>query len=172
MSPDTTPLKAVRDGLPNVYPRLWRYALALTGRRDWAEDLVQSACVRAMEQASRFDPGTHLDRWLFVMTQRLWLNELRARKVREGGGLQPVEETPLVDPGPTTETNILARGVLNLVQQLPDAQRHAVFLVYVEGYSYKEAAEIMEIPVGTVMSRLAAARKRLNTQMAEKGAIA
>ena len=123
-----------------------------------------------MEKANQFQVGTHLDRWLFVMAQRLWLNELRARKVRQGGGLQPIEETPLADPSPSAETNILAQRVLSLVQQLPDAQRHAVFLVYVEGYSYKEAAETMEIPIGTVMSRLAAARKRLNGQIADEGA--
>lgn len=157
----------VRKGLPGVYPRLWRYAVALTGRRDWADDLVQTTCLRAMEKSELFRPDTHLDRWLFTMAQRIWLNELRARKVREGGGLVPVEETPIADTKPDSETNILARDVLSKVQGLPDAQREAVFLVYVEGYSYKEAAEMMDIPIGTVMSRLAAARKRLNAQLAQ-----
>lgn len=158
----------VREGLPGLYPRLWRYAMALTGRRDWADDLVQATCVRALEKSASYEPGTHLDRWLFVMAQRLWLNELRSRKVRQGGGLQPVEDTPLPDPAPPADVNILARDVLSKAQLLPDAQRHALFLVYVEGYSYAEAAAFMEIPIGTVMSRLAAARKRLNEQMVEK----
>ncbi|MEO9895833.1 MAG: RNA polymerase sigma factor [Paracoccaceae bacterium] len=155
--------------MAEIHPRLWRYAVALTGRRDWADDLVQATCLRAIEKAEQFQVGTHLDRWMFVMAQRLWLNELRSRKVRQGSGLQSVEDTPLADPSPGVETNIMAHRVLSLVQQLPDAQRHAVFLVYVEGYSYKEAAEIMDIPIGTVMSRLAAGRKRLNGQMAEEG---
>ncbi|WP_367274396.1 RNA polymerase sigma factor [uncultured Tateyamaria sp.] len=157
----------VRDGIPAVYPRLWRYAVALTGRRDWADDLVQTTCLRALDKADQFEPGTHLDRWMFRMAQRVWLNELRSRKVRTGGGLVPVEEIDLPDKKPEPETNILARDVLNRVNALPEAQRQAVVLVYVEGYAYKEAAEIMEIPIGTVMSRLAAARKRLNSEMAE-----
>lgn len=104
---------------------------------------------------------------MFRMAQRVWLNELRSRKVRTGGGLVPVEEIDLPDKKPEAETNIMARDVLNRVNALPEAQRQAVVLVYVEGYAYKEAAEIMEIPIGTVMSRLAAARKRLNSEMAE-----
>ncbi|WP_415401355.1 RNA polymerase sigma factor [Tateyamaria sp. SN3-11] len=150
-----------------VYPRLWRYAVALTGRRDWADDLVQTTCLRALDKAAQFEAGTHLDRWMFRMAQRVWLNELRSRKVRVGGGLVPVEDIDLPDKTPGADVNILARDVLNRVNALPEAQRQSVFLVYVEGFSYKEAAEIMEIPIGTVMSRLAAARKRLNTEMAD-----
>ncbi len=160
-------IRIVREGLPEVYPRLWRYAMSLTGRRDWADDLIQTTCVRALDKAEQFEPGTHLDRWMFRMAQRIWLNELRSRKVRTGGGLVPVEEIDIADKSPDTEVNIFAREVLNKVNSLPEAQRQAVVLVYVEGFSYKEAAEIMEIPIGTVMSRLAAARKRLNTEMAE-----
>lgn len=156
----------VKDGLDAVYPRLWRYAVALTGRRDWGDDLAQATCLRALEKSDLFTPGTKLDRWVFRMAQRLWLNELRSRKVRTGGGLVPIEETPLEDPRAQTEMNIEAREVLSKVQALPDAQRQAVFLVYVEGYSYKEAAEMMEIPIGTVMSRLAGARKRLGEALA------
>jgi len=152
--------------MAEVYPRLWRYAMSLTGRRDWADDLIQTTCLRALDKADQFQPGTHLDRWMFRMAQRIWLNELRSRKVRTGGGLVPVEEIDLPDSSPGTEVNIIAREVLNRVNTLPEAQRQAVVLVYVEGFSYKEAAEIMEIPIGTVMSRLAAARKRLNTDMA------
>lgn len=165
MREDTNSFDAVKSGLPEIYPRLWRYALALTGRRDWADDLAQAASLRAMEKAELFQVGTHLDRWLFTMTQRLWLNELRSRKVREGGGLVPIEDMAIPDNKPDSETNILARDVLSKVQGLPDAQRQAVFLVYVEGYSYRDAAEMMDIPIGTVMSRLAAARKRLNSQL-------
>ena len=93
------------------------------------------------------------------MAQRVWLNELRSRKFRTGGGLVPVEEIDLPARLPDSETNIFVRDVLNQVNTLPEAQRQSVFLVYVEGFSYKEAAEIMEIPIGTVMSRVAAARR-------------
>lgn len=66
-----------------------------------------------------------------------------------------------------TETNIFARQVLDKMMKLPEAQRETVFLVYVEGYAYREAAEMLEIPIGTVMSRLAAARKSLTSSLSE-----
>ena len=154
-----------------VFPRLWRYCMALTGQRDWADDLAQTTCLRAIEQSTKFEAGTHLDRWMFKMAQRVWLNELRSRKVRTGGGLVPVEEIDLPDTLPSSESNIFAREVLNQVNTLPEAQRQSVFLVYVEGFSYKEAADMMEIPVGTVMSRLAAARRVISGRMStDKGA--
>lgn len=148
-----------------VFPRLWRYCMALTGQRDWADDLAQATCLRAIEQADKFEAGTHLDRWMFRMAQRVWLNELRSRKVRVGGGVVPVEDVDLRDEKPDSETNIFARDVLSKVNALPVGQRQSVLLVYVEGFSYKEAANIMEIPIGTVMSRLAAARRVIAAAM-------
>ncbi len=155
----------MRAGITAHYARIWRYCMALTGYRDWADDLVQLTCLRAIEKAQQFEPGTYVDRWLFRIAQRAWLNELRKRKVRMGQGLVPVEETDLPFDGPETETNILARQVLNLTTALPEAQRVTLFLVYVEGYSYAEAAAHLEIPVGTVMSRLATARRTLNAKI-------
>lgn len=118
-------------------------------------------CLRALERSESYTPGTHLDRWLFRLTRNIWLNELRSRRVRQGAGLVAVEETDISDPAPAMETNILARQVLDKVNQLPAAQRETVLLAYVEGYSYKETAEILDIPIGTVMSRLSSARKSL-----------
>lgn len=150
----------MRAGLDAVYPRLWRYALARTGRREWADDLAQATALRAIEKAHLFDPETHLDRWLFRMAQRVWLNELRSRKVREGGGLVPVED--IEHPSANNiETNILASEVLTRISELPEVQRVTVFLVYVEGYRYAEAAAHLDVPIGTIMSRLATARKTL-----------
>lgn len=149
----------VRGGVAKVYPRLWRFCLSLTGDRASGEDLAQATVVRALEQADRFEPGTHLDRWLFVMARRLWLNELRHRAVRRGAGLRPVEELDLPAPGPEIETHIFASEVFDVVTGLPKAQRVTALLVLVEGYSYAEAAEALDIPVGTLMSRVAAARR-------------
>ncbi len=156
-----SPQEIVRDGLPAVYPRLWRYALSLTTKRDWAEDLSQQTCVRAIEKAELFDPNTHLDRWLFRMMHNLWINELRSRKVRTGAGLVPVEDVGLPDEKVKTEANIYASEVLSAVNALPEAQRACVMLAYVEGYSYQETADVLDIPIGTVMSRLSAARGKL-----------
>ncbi|HQF30231.1 MAG TPA: RNA polymerase sigma factor [Hyphomicrobiales bacterium] len=151
----------MRHGLKAVFARLWRYCLVLTGSRDRADDLAQLVCVRALEKAAHFTPGSHLDRWLFRMAQRVWFNELRSDAVRRGGGLASVDDVDLPDHGADPEASLMAREVLREVLTLPEAQRFAVALVYVEGYSYKEAAEILDIPIGTVMSRLAAARTRI-----------
>ena len=153
--------RAVRAGLPPVFPRIWRYAVALTGSRERADDLAQSVCLRAMEQADKFEPGTRLDRWLFRMTHNLWVSELRKTAVRQGGGLLPIDAAEIADPRQDPEADLMRRDVMLNVLRLPEAQRHAVMLVYVEGYSYRDAAEIMDIPLGTVMSRLATARSTL-----------
>ncbi len=157
----------IREALPDLYPRLWRFCIALTGSPDDASDLAQATTTRALEKAGQYKTGTHLDRWLFVMARRVWLNELRREKFRQGQGLVPVEDTPIPDEKADTEANIFAREVLSEMTKLPEAQRETVFLVYVEGFAYKEAAEMLDIPIGTVMSRLAAARKRLNERLGE-----
>ena len=144
-----------------MYPRLWRFSLALTGTRASADDLAQTTALRAVENAAKFQPGTHLDRWLFVMARRIWLNEKRAEKVRKAGGLVPVEEIDIPDEKNLQETNIFASDVFRQVMGLPEAQRITVLLVYVEGNTYQEAADLLEIPVGTIMSRLSAARKAI-----------
>lgn len=151
----------VRKGLPGNYARLWRFALVLTGDRSSADDLAQATALRAVEYARSFKPGTHLDRWLFVIARRIWLNEKRSEKVRRSGGLVPVEDIDIPDPKENPETNIFAADVFRLVMELPEAQRITVLLVYVEGHSYQEAAEILDIPAGTIMSRLSAARKTI-----------
>jgi RNA polymerase sigma-70 factor, ECF subfamily len=144
----------VRDGLDRRLPRLWRFCLVLSGNRSVADDLVQATCLRALEREDQFQPGTRLDRWLFRVAQTVWLNQLRAEKVRRGGGLVPVEQAGLIDAASDAEASLFANEVFSEVMALPEAQRAAVLLVYVEGYLYKEAAEHLDVPVGTVMSRL------------------
>jgi RNA polymerase sigma-70 factor (ECF subfamily) len=151
----------VTAGLEANLARLWRYGLVLSGARDVADDLVQATCVRAIERADQFQAGTRLDRWLFSILRSIWLNELRSRRVREGGGFVDAAEALVVDGSREIETNIFAGQVLREVGGLPEAQREAVLLVYVEGLSYREAAEVLTVPIGTVMSRLAAARLTL-----------
>jgi RNA polymerase sigma-70 factor (ECF subfamily) len=153
--------EAVKAGLREHLRRLWRYGLVLSGSRDTADDLVQATCLRALERAHQFQPGTHLDRWLMTILHSIWLNDIRAARYRKGQGLVDAETALVFDGAEQIETNISATQVLKHVQSLPDAQRETVFLVYVEGYSYREAATLLEIPIGTVMSRLAGARAKL-----------
>jgi RNA polymerase sigma-70 factor, ECF subfamily len=151
----------VMKGMAAELKRLWRYGLVLSGNRDTAEELVQATCVRALERSHQFEAGTRLDRWLISILHSIWLNEVRARKVRQGQGLVDADAVLVFDGLRDTETNILARQVLREVQGLPEAQRETVFLVYVEGLTYREAADTLTVPIGTVMSRLSAARARL-----------
>ena len=117
--------------------------------------------MRAIERADQFVAGTRLDRWLFSILRSIWLNEIRSRRIRQGGGFVDAEETLSIDGAHDIETNILAGQVLKAIGRLPEAQRETVLLVYGEGYSYAEAAEALGIPIGTVMSRLATARSAL-----------
>ena len=160
----------VKAGLAPNLARLWRYGLVLSGARDVADDLVQATCLRAIERADQFQSGTRLDRWLFSILRSIWLNELRSRRVREGGGFVDASEALVVDGGREIETNIFATQVLKEVGGLPEAQREAVLLVYVEGLSYREAADVLAAPIGTVMSRLAAARLTLGKLQAAPAA--
>lgn len=158
----------VKEGIPSVFPRVWRFAFALAGTRERADDLAQSTCLRAIEKASQFKPGTQLDRWMFRITHNLWISELRKETVRRGGGLVQVEDAELPNPSQTPEETMMLRDVMLAVLRLPEAQRAAVIIVYVEGYSYKDAAMILDIPIGTVMSRLATARATLGHTFKEQ----
>lgn len=151
----------IRAGLSQHLTRLWRYGVVLSRQRDVADDLVQATCVRALERAAQFTSGTRLDRWLFAILHSIWLNEVRSRRVRMGQGFVDADETLVFDGARETETHILAGQVLRRAQALPEAQRTAVFLAYVEGLSYREVADILGVPIGTIMSRLAAARAKL-----------
>jgi RNA polymerase sigma-70 factor, ECF subfamily len=151
----------LRKALPVLLPRLWRFALRLAGDKHDAEDLVQRACLRALERRHQLQAGTVILSWLFSIMHTVWLNEVRARKVRNHASLQWDEELTetLVDCASVDpETNALYQQVIAAVARLPEAQRAVMLLVAVEGLSYREAADILSIPVGTVMSRLARAR--------------
>ncbi len=162
---------AIRGEITRVYPRLWRYCVAICKSREDGGDLAQAACLRAIEKQDQFEPGTAFDKWIFTIAKRVWLNELRSQKVRRGSGLILVEDADLPDNKPSSETNIFAGEVLSEVMALPEAQRETVLLVYVEGFSYKDTAAILDIPIGTVMSRLAAARKTIASRFGEHGGV-
>lgn len=150
-----------RRELGLLLPRLWRYGLVLSRQKHLAEDLVQTTCVRALERAGQFAAGTRLDRWLLAIMHSIWLNELRSQRVRQGQGFVDAEQELSFDGESQAQEQVLAAQVIKRVNGLPEAQRETVFLAYVEGLSYKEIAEVLHIPVGTVMSRLAAARGKL-----------
>jgi RNA polymerase sigma factor (sigma-70 family) len=157
-----TPHDVIVAELPALLPRLWRYGLVLARDPVAAEDLVQATCLRALERSSQFAIGTRLDRWLFSILRSIWINQLRAQRIRTGHGLVDPEKFLVTDGEHEIETNILAGQVLKRTLGLPEAQRETLLLVYVEGLTYQEAADVLNVPIGTVMSRLAAARLKLS----------
>ncbi|QWA10623.1 sigma-70 family RNA polymerase sigma factor [Sodalis ligni] len=151
----------IRDELGHYLTRLWRYGMVLSRKPDIADDLVQSTCVRAMERAGQFTAGTALDRWLFSILHSIWINEIRSRQIRQGQGFVDIDEVTAHSGESDSVSHIWANQIMDRVNQLPEAQRNAVFLVYVEGFTYQEAAQTLSVPIGTIMSRLAAARLTL-----------
>jgi RNA polymerase sigma-70 factor, ECF subfamily len=147
--------------LPSFLPRLWRFAIRLAANPHDAEDLVQRACVRALERRHQLQPGTSPLSWMYSIVHSVWLNEVRARRIRNRSSMQWSEELADTVPDPsgaTPEADVLHRQIIAAVEGLPDAQRAVMLLVAIEGLSYREAAEVLDIPIGTVMSRLARAR--------------
>jgi len=155
--------EAIRRDLAQYLSRLWRYGLVLSHQRDIADDLVQATCVRAIERAAQFEAGSRMDSWLFSILHSIWLNEVRAQQIRRGQGFVDIDM--LTESG-NCDDPIWTNDVMKRVARLPEAQRDTVFLVYVEELSYREAAKILNVPVGTVMSRLATARLTLTQDRA------
>lgn len=150
----------LRGELPLYLARLWRYGLVLSRKRDVAEDLVQATCLRALEKSSQFVPGTRLDRWLFTILHSVWINQVRATQLTQQQNIDESDELAF-QVSDSDADHLWAQQVRERINRLPEAQRNAVFLVYVEGFTYQEAAETLAVPVGTIMSRLANARQAL-----------
>jgi RNA polymerase sigma-70 factor (ECF subfamily) len=150
-----------------LLPRLRRFARTLTRAEQEADDIVQESCLRALARADQWDPAQPLDRWVFRIARNLWISELRKRSVRTGAGQVPAEESAELVALETGEARMLAADVRGLVAALPRELAVVLLTVSVEGYSYADAAELLGIPIGTVMSRIHRARKALGRQIAE-----
>lgn len=162
MAEKKNPRGAVAAALGAERAAIWRFALSLSGQPDIADDLAQATCLRAIEKADQFeDRGGGIIGWLLTICRSIWLNELRTAARRRTGGMDAASAESLIDLKSDVEMNIFAREVFSKVLALPEAQRATVELVYVQQFTYSETAEILDVPVGTVMSRLFAARKAL-----------
>jgi RNA polymerase sigma-70 factor (ECF subfamily) len=154
---------------------LYRTALRMTRNESDAEDLVQEAYLRAFRSLHQFTEGTNLRAWLFRILTNTYINDYRRRQRRPtSSSLDDIEEfylyDHLIDSGvqPTSErpedivmTKLSVSSVIDAIESLPEEFRQVVLLADVEGFAYREIAEIVDIPVGTVMSRLYRARRRL-----------
>ena len=153
--------KVVEAALVAKYANLWRFALALSGDATTADDLVQATSMRALEKANQLVDTSKPLAWLFAICRSIWLNQMRSDKIRAAQSLETAPDVALISTNSSVEANIFAAEVFTEVMRLPEAQRETVMLVYVEGFSYREAAATLDIPLGTVMSRLSAARAKL-----------
>jgi RNA polymerase sigma-70 factor (ECF subfamily) len=152
--------------LVGLVPKLRRFACSLAGNQADGDDLVQSACEKALRNQAQFSMGTRMDSWMYRIIQTLWLDDLRKRKVR-GVTVDPAD-IEVGDEGKAAglpEHRMMLARTSAAMATLPEPQRVVLSLVAVEGLSYRETAEVLEVPVGTVMSRLSRAREALLPQL-------
>jgi RNA polymerase sigma-70 factor (ECF subfamily) len=146
-----------------LLPRLRRFAYGLCGSKDEGDDLVQAACERALSRLDQWQEGTRLDSWMFRVVQTIWIDRIRAQKVR--GIVSDITDADHLvgdDGTRSTEARLTLNTVREAIADLPEDQRIVLVMVSVDGRSYKETAEALDLPIGTVTSRLARARLRLH----------
>lgn len=149
-------------------PSLERYARSLTRDPDSAEDLVQESLLRAVSRIHQFQPGTNLRAWLFTILRNLYSDAMR-RKQRQGPTV-PIEEWDSRVKSPAEQPRALEfRDFRRAFFRLPAVDQEILLLVGVEGLSYEEAAESLDVALGTVKSRLFRARERLRQSELDLG---
>ena len=147
----------ISEAIVAALPRLRRFARTLCRNTHDADDLVQLAVERALRNAAQYRPEAKPLHWLFGIVRHAWVDELRARQRRQRLFAPP----ELGEDAATTDATLEGIALQRALATLPDEQRLTVGLVLVEGLSYKEAADVLDIPIGTLTSRLARARTAL-----------
>lgn len=154
-----------RSEMIQMLPRLRRFARGLTGSTSAADDLVQGACERALRAADSWQPGTRFDSWMYRIVRNLWIDD--RRKTRP----EPLDEAGMDPPGEdgrrVADSRLRMAEVRDHISALPEGQREVLMLVCVEDMSYREAADVLGVPIGTIMSRLARARVALAESLGE-----
>jgi len=156
-----------RNAVIAALPRLRRFCQGLAGSAQDGDDLMQSTVERALSRANHFEAGTRIDSWMFRIAQNLRIDAARAAQRR--GHQVPIEDMPDAmgeDGRATVENRSDLAAAQRALQAVPEDQRAAFLLVVVEGMSYREAAEVLDVPLGTIMSRLARARGRIEQAIA------
>ena len=157
-----TPSVSFEDELSALLPRLRRFAHGLSRNSADADDLTQMTIERALRSKSQWQPGTRLDSWLYRIMRNLWIDTVRSRGRKERREA-PADEAELLghDPRPGIEARIDLSRVMAAMEQLPHEQREVIALILIEGFGYREAAELLGLPIGTVSSRLVRGRTAL-----------
>ena len=159
---------AFESDLLTLLPRLRRFALSLSHDAIDGDDLCQMAVERALRSRDQWQPGTRLDSWMFRIMRNLWIDEVRMRGRRDRT-FAPEEAGAMVgdDGDRRIEMAVEVTDVGRAMDRLPPEQREAIALVLVEGFAYREAAEILDIPMGTLTSRLVRGREALMRELGE-----
>ena len=161
------PEPPLRDQVAALLPRLRRFARTIARHAADADDLVQITVERALVRLDQWRPNTRLESWMFTIMKNAWIDEVRAR-ARRSRVLAPEEAGQNVGDS-SAQAQLIAMSVEAAMARLPDEQRIAVALVLVEGLSYKEAAAVAEIPMGTLTRRLARGREALMQMLSDGG---
>lgn len=146
-------------------PKLRRYARALLGDPIRADDLVQEALVRGLSRSHLWQTGTDIRAWMFTILHNVYVNSQRQRRIRQDDQELPEDHPEMATP-PNQERSLEVRDLARALHQLPAPQREVVLLVGLEGMNYKQVAAVLDIPIGTVMSRLHRGREALRRLMA------
>jgi RNA polymerase sigma-70 factor, ECF subfamily len=153
----------IRDEMVRLLPRLRKFAFSLCRDHDKCNDLVQEACTRALARLDQWQPGTRFDSWMFRIAQNIWFDRMRSEKSRgQVVDIDAAYDVVDTDGRVVTESSLTLQEVMKGISRLPADQQVLIALVCVDGMSYKEAAEVLELPIGTVMSRLSRARLALH----------
>lgn len=152
--------------LIELLPRLRRLARALTPQAADADDLVQTTIERALARRAQWRPDTRLDSWMFTIMKNAWIDETRTRNRRQRHAAPGEDAEAAPDTlAASMELRLEAGAARRAIARLPDDQRLAVALVLVEGLSYAEAASVLDVPQGTLTSRLGRARATLMSEL-------
>jgi RNA polymerase sigma-70 factor (ECF subfamily) len=161
MKTGTRVTEDIHERVVAFIPRLRRFAFSLTGDWDRMDELVQDTCERALTRQDQWTPGTSLESWMCRIAQNLWKDGLKSKKNRTQVSDESLHFLTGVDGRREMEDRLTLKAVMVAISKLPADQRLVLALVCIDGQTYAETAEILEIPIGTVMSRLARARQVL-----------
>ena len=154
------------EGVVALLPRLRRFAAGLARDLTAGDDLCQMTIERALKSRHLWEEGTRLDSWMYRIMRNIWIDETRARSRRNATFADEEAGLAVGVPG-EQEARVELSLVDRALAKLPDDQREAILLVMVEGYGYREAAEIIGCPMGTLTSRLVRGRDALQQMLGE-----
>ena len=162
-------LQSFEDQLAALLPRLRRFAHALSRNPADADDLTQAAIERALRSKGQWQEGTRLDSWTYRIMRNLWIDTARAN-ARRSAREAPEEEGLNLgeDPREAMNAALDLKAVMATMSELPDEQREVVALILIEGFGYREVSEMLDLPIGTVSSRLVRGRTALLSKLGEQ----